>query len=380
MTGPDGSQGQARATAGDNEPTIGFLAAVLAANWNVIAAFAIAGLLLGIVAQLTIVPRHYDAQATIVPYLANRGQSPSLSLSNLAGFSAGRLLSESGIAISVANYTEILFSQGVLHTTLWDTISVGTGGDAVGVRIIDIIAPDDDAVTPPTSTGSTAGDRIDEIELTPRELTALRRLKRMISCSVNDETSAMVVRVSGDSPAMAAGTCRSLLENFRAAIVGIYNAQMESNLQFLQNQITIAEGKLRTAEDELVEFVEHNVAGTSASYRMRLDRFERRIAIHQPTYESLLTQYNDVAFEQKKSTPAFYVIENIVVPAAGDYRPKRKLVVAGAIIFALFLAMVWTVRRAAILWKTVGTSAEDGALAFGPVFRPWLRKSARVGQ
>lgn len=359
------SQSEAKRSA---EPSIGFLTLVLVRNLKLIAGILVVGLLLSILAQRMIVPRKYDAQATIVPYLANRGHGQSRSVPNIAGFNTSSFLTDSRLAISVANYSEILLSQNVLYQTLTDSIPFENSDRISEQRIIDILMAADSVRSnnTPSVRGTipsyTAGAQIVEIVLLPRELDALHQLKGMITCSINDETSAMIIRVTAGSPLAASGICRRLLENFRSAIIAIYNAQMESNLDFLRDQIAVAGDQLRIAEDELVTFVENNVAGTSAGYRMRLDRQERRISTQQATYVNLLRQYDEVAFEQQKGTPAFYIIESIVVPLATEYKPRPLLVVAGGLILSAFFALATAFVFAAYLWIK-----EDPAIPMGSI-------------
>jgi uncharacterized protein involved in exopolysaccharide biosynthesis len=303
----------------------------------------------GVLAQRYVLPRHYEAQATFVPAPAEGPAYQANPLFALAQLDAQDLNLSGGSAVSAANYRDIFFSNEVMFDTIYDSVSTGSFDGGMKTLLIDILVPQGagHATTVATKRGHVAdpgriGVDLIETDLTPRESRALRKLERAASFEHNRKTGTMAVRVSAASPRLAASICGRLLGNFRQKIVAMHESRMELNLAFLERQIAAAENHLREAEDELVDFADHNTSGTSASYAMRLARFQRRVEIHLAAYKSLVMQHNALAYEKNRGTRVFAVIENIVVPAGSDYRPARGLVIFAFVFGGLVLAVLWT--------------------------------------
>ena len=316
---------------------------------------------IGVLAQRYMLPRHYEAQATFVPAPAEGPAYQANPLFALAQLDAYDFNLVGGSVVSTANYRDILFSNEVMFNTVYDTVSTGLANSGGTALLIDILVPAETGQ--PTTVGTKRVLRADsgrigvdlvETDLTPRESRALGKLERAASFEHNRKTGTMVVRVSAASPRLAASMCSRLLANFRQKIVAMYNHRMELNLAFLERQIASAEHDLREAEDELVDFADHNVSGTSASYAMRLARYQRRVEIRLAAYKSLIMQHNALAYEKNRGMSVFAVIENIVVPAASDYRPARGLIIFAFVFGGLILALLWTLAARCGIWSGRG--------------------------
>jgi uncharacterized protein involved in exopolysaccharide biosynthesis len=132
---------------------------------------------------------------------------------------------------------------------------------------------------------------------------------------VNQRTGVVQISVSTDDPVLAAGIANRYIEALNRFNLERRRTQEGERRRFLEGRMLAALGDLRSAEDELKGFLQHNRSfQDSPQLQFEKGRLERRVSMAQELYTMLDRNYETARIEEINDTPVITVVERAVPP------------------------------------------------------------------
>lgn len=251
-------------------------------------------------------PRSYTASGSFTPQGVERSVGGAAALAGQFGISlpGGGVPSE-----SPQFYLSLLRSRKVLGRLMADTFLVSgvERGDAVprAVTLVELLEIEDEA------------------EAVQRDL-GIRWLQDRVSARVTPTTGIIDFAVTTPWLELSEKIGSRLLELVVDFNRGTRQSQAAAERAFVGEQISDAEERLRTAEDELERFFEANRQfENSPELVFEHDRLERQVAMRQELFTSLSQAYDDARIAEVRNTPLITVVESPEQPVQADPRGLR---------------------------------------------------------
>lgn len=217
---------------------------------------------------------------------------------------------------------------------------------------------------------------------TPKGMEAiLKRLRRDIQASADVQTGMVTVTVDTPDPVLAAAVADTLLQAVNRFNLERRQLRSRALRQFLESRLESAGSELRAAEDSLRTFRERNRAiAQSPELLLKDQRLQRAVDLRQQLYVTLATSYEQARIEEFRDTPSITVVDP-PRPPYDKVRPKRRLLVAGAGLLGLILALGIALLRQSVsaldqeqltAWTTARSALEEF-----PIVRALRQRSPR---
>ncbi len=293
---------------------------VLLKQWAVVLGLPLlAGLLTGALSLL--VPPTFTATSTFVPEIRPQRALPSglIGLAGQLGVSLGGEASQSPrFYAEVAESRELL--ERVLLSHFADPRSSRITGDSVTLlRLLQL----------------GGRDSADSVER------GVRRLRKLVGVSVDNQTSIVTVSTDARSPSLAAAVANRLVEYLNDFNTRTRQSQARERRKFVEQRVADGEHDLRAAEEDLRGFYERN-RSWQQSPQLVFDegRLRRQVEIRQEIYVTLKREYETARIEEVNDTPVITVIDPAVPPHRKS-RPNRTLLVLMALALGGLLSVSW---------------------------------------
>lgn len=282
-----------------------FAAAFLRYRWMIVILAAGTAALIGVATVLG--PRQWTATASFMPQSpAGATQSRLIGLAGQFGIDVGGVQTGE----SPQFYAQLVRSREILGPILNDTFIVAdTAGlferGVIRGPLVDILGLEADA-------GRTELQRA----------AALRWLREEAVSSATDlETGIVRVGATTAWPTLSAEIVSRVVDRVNTFNVDTRQSQAATERRFVEERVEEARADLREAEDALKVFLQQNRSfQNSPELLFEHDRLQRRVAISQQVYATLMESYEQARIAEVRNTPVITVVEPVVVPVLPDKR------------------------------------------------------------
>lgn len=176
----------------------------------------------------------------------------------------------------------------------------------------------------------------------------LKRLRGDIRASADLPTGIVTLTVEAPDPVLATAVADTLLQAINRFNLERRQLRSRALRQFLETRRETAASELRNAEDSLRAFRERNRATTQSPELALFDqRLQRAVELRQQLYVTLSTSYEQARIEEFRDTPSITIVDPPRPPYDKAW-PKRRLLVAGAGLLGLILALAIALLRQSV--------------------------------
>lgn len=152
---------------------------------------------------------------------------------------------------------------------------------------------------------------------------AIRRLRGDMSVGVSLETGVVTYSVVAADPHLAQQIAATVLERVGAFDLETRQSQARSERIFAEERLEELKSELRTAEDELRQFLDENRNfQNSPSLLFQHERLMRSVQLRQELAVSMAEAFENARIDEVRNTPVITLIQPPRVPATR--RPKRR--------------------------------------------------------
>lgn len=263
---------------------------------------------------------------------------------NRAGLAS--LAAQFGAALPTANqsqtpefYAQLLKSRQLLSTVGHDTLAVAELGGR-RATLFDLF----------------------EIEAPPRarEERAVLRFAGLVTTGVTRTTGIVQLTVSTPWPTVSATITQKLLDGVNAFNRQTKQGEAATERKFVEQQLAVATGELRAAEDGLEGFLRANKEyRSSAALTFTHDRLEREVMLKQQLYTQLMQSYQDVRIREVRDVPVIQIVEPPAVPSTPLARGRGKRALAGLLLGGFLVGLWVVVARQLTRRRGVGDAVVD---------------------
>lgn len=162
--------------------------------------------------------------------------------------------------------------------------------------------------------------------LSEKEVSALERLSRMLSVSVDRESGVMTIKIETWDPVLSTRICQEYIKNLQEKVREIYTEKARQNLEFVKDRFSEVKMELRAAENRLADFLDSNENPQTAKIQTEIDRLRRQVTFKTQLYQELQNQKTQAEINLKKKEPVITIIEK-PLPSSEKSGPNRKLIV-----------------------------------------------------
>jgi len=269
-----------------------------------------------------VLPRKYTSEAVFTP------SSGSAQLSQLAGLAAqfGVNVPQGQTNESPAFYAQLLQSSQLLRSAVETRYrfaeSAETDADTLSGDLVSLL-------------GLEGGDRPKLVAKT------VDKLQDRLSISTDATTGLVTVDVRTRWAALSRDLGRRLLDLVNSFNLETRQSQAAAERRFLQGRVSTVRDSLRTVEDSMQAFLEHNRSyQSSPELQFRYDRLQRRVTLQQQVYTTLAQALEQAKMDQVRNTPVITVVEPPDLPARPDRRHLLIKAVLG-LVLGFVVAVLW---------------------------------------
>ena len=189
---------------------------------------------------------------------------------------------------------------------------------------------------------STVGNIIEIFEINQptheeRVLAAVRLLRRsVIDVEIDRRTNVMTLETTTSWPELSTLLNRRLLEHTNTFNLERRQSQARTERLFVEGRMHARAEELKTAEDELEQFLDRNRSlESSPQLQFQRGRIQRRVNLAAGVYTTLSQAYEQARIDEVRNTP----VVTIVDPPEGSVRAERLVPRRGAMGFVLGLGI-----------------------------------------
>jgi uncharacterized protein involved in exopolysaccharide biosynthesis len=158
------------------------------------------------------------------------------------------------------------------------------------------------------------------------------KLEEATSVVADLETRVVSVSVETGYPDLSAAVANLCIDLVHRFNLETRQSNARERRRFVEGQIGAAERELRTAEEELEQFLERNRQFQgSPELTFQYERLQRQVAIEQEVFTTLRRSFEEARIQEVNDTPVITVIDRAVAPQEKS-SPKTVLNVVLAII------------------------------------------------
>jgi len=283
-----------------------------------------------------VLPVRFTAETRFFPDVPEGATSLGSRLQGFSGLAAQFGLTLPEAVISPQFYEALIGSHRIQNAVLESSIVVATserGSDSLAVLdYLDV-------------TGDTEADRLE---------TGRRRLRRLVSTSIDARTGVLDLRITSPDPAASAQIASALLAQLEVFNLEARRTRAGERRRFIEQRVAAARSELEAAEVELKVFLRANRRfNESSDLRFEQDRLQRVVDLKQSILTSLLQEFEQARIQEVNDTPLLTVIDLPTPPFKKSW-PPRRLMVTIAYLAALLATLTWVLMSAVLSEDRIG--------------------------
>lgn len=291
------------------------IATPLVSRWRlatgIVSLFAVAAVIVAL-----LLPVQFTARTT---FIAAPDTDPVRSLGAIAGLASqfGFSTPATG-SVSPDLLVEIVRSRELLEATLASRFATPDGADSTTLLTLLEIEAD-----------------------TPDEERArgVRALRDRVDATVSRRTGLVVLDVTLEDPRLAADVANHMVALLNQFNVERLQSGSQEQRRFVGERLAEAARELDSAETRLQRFLQANREYRSSPLlSFEAARLERQVQVRQSVYLTLSQEYEQARIAEVRDTPVLTIVD-VAVPPDEKSAPRRKLIVLGAVVVGLLVAL-----------------------------------------
>ena len=338
-------------------------------EWRLILVFCAAGLVIGIVAALSVVST-YTVTAKISPEITGRNSNSQLnSLANIAGVNLGNLYSSD--AISPELYPDIVASVPFL-TGLFDMpVTAVYKGEPVECNyyeyvvncrkspwysfvlslpmravnaVTGIFAKDegDDEEEDEDPSGFKTLHEIDNEHLSKAQAGVVAGMRNRVKVITDKKIRLVTLSVTEQDPEIARELADAIIENIRSFFIDYRTEKARKDLAYYEQLYVEAQAEYFDAQRKYANYVDKNQGLALRSVMIERERLQNEAQLKYQLYNSCAQQVQMAKAQVQRETPVCAVITPPTVPLRDNESGIR--IILTFVLIGLLLASLW------ILW------------------------------
>lgn len=200
---------------------------------------------------------------------------------------------------SPAFYADLVKSRAILSTVVDSGVAVAPNAKPIDVASAYRVKNDNPALR--------------------REL-AIQKLGDNVAVATNAKTGVVTMRVTANAPELSVAISTRLLDLISRFNLDTRRSQASAERKFTEERLAYVKKDLRSAEDQLQNFLQTNRVNTSPQLQAQQDRIEREVRMQQDLYSGLAKSYEQAKIDEVRDTPVITVVERPEAPARPDSR------------------------------------------------------------
>lgn len=341
---PRRSTSELRAENSDESLSILRASAVVLRHWKTIVLIPLLFALVAIAAALLRKPTY----TSTVAFVPQGGQSAQSQLSGLASQFGVTLSGGENAGQSPRFYELLIKTADVLGAAVDSTYTFQREGKDRRGTLIDVFDVE---------------GRTEAL----RRARAIRKLKDALSTTTDKETG--IVRLSVQTPwaTVSQQVAKQLIALVNAFNLEQRRLQAAAEREFVEARLADSRAQLRSAEDELEQFLERNRQYTGDPRLVAThERLERTISLRQQVYMSLSQMYEQASLASLRDTPLIAVVEQ---PRRAVEADPRGLIAKTILAFVLGVIVAVCVAFSAHLASRARVESPEDAREVGALYR-----------
>jgi hypothetical protein len=193
-------------------------------------------------------------------------------------------------------------------------------------------------ITP--SVKSKIGFEPDLLTLSDREASAIGQLKAAIKIETDKKSPAILIMAKMSNPIVAANMTSIVQVQLTKYVISYRTEKANKEMRFLQDRQAESRKRYDQSLFTLSNYKDQNRNPFLNVAKDQEKKLQYEVDLSFNLYSTLTTQLNEAKIRIQKETPLFKVLE----PAQVNYgksSPNRLLITVGAILFGLFLALIY---------------------------------------
>ena len=184
-----------------------------------------------------------------------------------------------------------------------------------------------------TEKSETNNKKIDAFRLTENQTKIVTNLKGMISCSVDQETNIITIKVTAQDPLISAVLVDSVSNRLQAFITDYRTSKAKHDLAYTKKLYVEALADYKKSQEKFAAYSDANEDVILQSYKSRQDELENDMQLRYNIYTQLVQQLQLAKAKVMERTPVYAVIEAPTVPTRPSAPHKLILLVLFLIVF-----------------------------------------------
>lgn len=173
--------------------------------------------------------------------------------------------------------------------------------------------------------------------LTEEEENVITILKANVSIGVDRVTKILTLNVLSEDAMLSAQIAQTFIDKLMDRVSSIYTHKSIEHLTFVQERFKESQLLLREAEENLIDYVEHNRISQSARLKIEYERLQRQVNFKTEMYSNFQAQLTQAEIDLQRTKPIITIVE-APIPPLEKSGPKRKLIV----FIGIFAGLAWS--------------------------------------
>ena len=176
------------------------------------------------------------------------------------------------------------------------------------------------------------------------ENSLMNKIRDNVVIDLDKKTGVIAISVETQDPYICRILADSVQEKLQRFIIDYRTRKARLDAEHYQELTIQAKAEYEMAMANYASFCDANMNSILQVMNSERDKLESEMQMHLNTYTTMQAQYQATMAKVQERTPAFTLIKgaNVPVKHAG---PKRMFMVAGALFFAAFLIVIYSLRK-----------------------------------
>lgn len=176
------------------------------------------------------------------------------------------------------------------------------------------------------------------IRLSKEEFVLLDGFRSRVNLSLESKTGIIAISAEMPDPVAAAEVTQMVVEKLTAAVTAYKVEKAEDHLLFIESRYVESQIQYERKQALVAQFADENKNLSSSIAQIEYQRLQNDMSIAFEVYKGLASQREQAKIKIKEETPVFTILEPVQVPNTKN-KPKRKLIVLGAIVVGFFASL-----------------------------------------
>ena len=176
----------------------------------------------------------------------------------------------------------------------------------------------------------------DLIFLTKEQAFVCELVKSRVTVNIDKKSGVITLTSEMQSPEISAYLADTVVAYLQSYVINYRTEKARKDLAFAEKLFKEAQANYYEAQQAYALFLDENMNVTSARYRTTQETLQNEMSLTFGVYNQMAQQLQMAKVKVQDTTPVYSIIQPAVVPTEAS-GPKKKLIIAGFVFFAIFL-------------------------------------------